>query len=261
MAFIRITYKLIILCFLALIAVPIMFFLNMGSNESVPNEKQKAYRTKWQKKVIHAIGLNVHVKGKKFNDKHGNTKKQSALWVANHISWMDIPVLGSQGVGFLSKAEIRKWPVIGWLGEKSGTVFIQRGGKNASKVAASAIADTIRSGDSILVFPEGTTSSGENVRRFHARIFAPALDHQLLIQPVVIQYLDDNGKTHPKAAWSDQKFFTNMLGVLAQPRINVVLTYLPIIDAQDFSERRQLSEFIENQISEVVVSTTAIQHV
>lgn len=257
MSLIRIIYKVILLCSLALLAVPVMFLLSFGSDKSVPNQKQKAYRTKWQKNVIKIIGLHVTVNGKQ-QDNNKDTK-QAALWVSNHISWMDIAVLGSQGVGFLSKSEIRQWPVIGWLGEKSGTVFIDRGGKNASQKAAAAIANKINEGDSILVFPEGTTSSGENVRRFHARIFAPALDHQLLVQPIVIKYLDDKGRVHPKSAWNDQHFFQNLLGVLSQQRINVILTYLPVLNAQEFNERRHIAKSIENQIREVVLANTSMK--
>lgn len=253
----RVIYKIIILSYLALIAVPVMFFLSFTSNESVPNKKQKAYRTKWQKQVVQTIGIKLEVKGKAKEDVNGIN--QSALWVANHISWMDIAVLGSQGVGFLSKAEIRKWPVIGWLGEKSGTVFIDRGGKNASQLAATAIADKIYAGDSILVFPEGTTSSGENVRRFHARIFAPALDHKLSIQPIALQYLNDNGQVHPKAAWNDQNFISNLVDVLAQPHINVILTYLPIIETKKYTERRQLAELAEEQIRDIVLSSRLVK--
>ncbi len=257
MSIVRITYKVILLSSLALLAVPVMLTLSIGSDKSVPNSRQKAYRTKWQKRVVQVIGLNLTVRG---NDKKNMTEsKQAALWVANHISWMDIAVLGSQGVGFLSKAEIRRWPVIGWLGEKSGTVFIERGGKNASQKAAAAIANKINEGDSILVFPEGTTSSGEEVRRFHARIFAPALDHQLLVQPIVLQYLDDHGRVHPKSAWNDQNFFSNLLGVLAQKQIHVVLTYLPMIDATEFNERRHIAKSIENQIREVVLASSSIK--
>lgn len=257
MSIVRITYKVILLSSLALLAVPVMLTLSIGSDKSVPNSRQKAYRTKWQKRVVQVIGLNLTVRG---NDKKNmGESKQAALWVANHISWMDIAVLGSQGVGFLSKAEIRRWPVIGWLGEKSGTVFIERGGKNASQKAAAAIANKINEGDSILVFPEGTTSSGEEVRRFHARIFAPALDHQLLVQPIVLQYLDDHGRVHPKSAWNDQNFFSNLLGVLAQKQIHVVLTYLPMIDATEFNERRHIAKSIENQIREVVLASSSIK--
>ncbi|MGK0271295.1 MAG: 1-acyl-sn-glycerol-3-phosphate acyltransferase [Cocleimonas sp.] len=279
----RVTYKLITLSYLAVIAVPVMFIYSFGEEEPsaieepstdeeppankktstneklsankklTPNKKQKAYRKKWLQNIVKSVGLDVQVKGDIATD------VQSSLWVANHISWMDIAVVGSQGVGFLSKSEVRKWPFIGWLGDKGGTIFIDRGGKNASQVAAKAIAEKITTGDSILVFPEGTTGSGDNVKRFHARIFAPALDHGLLVQPIVIQYLDEKDQPHPKAVWINQSFMSNVLGVLGQPRIRVVLTFLPLVDAKEFAERRQLASLIENQIRDVVVSTNSLK--
>ncbi|MEH6455822.1 MAG: lysophospholipid acyltransferase family protein [Cocleimonas sp.] len=249
----RITYKLIALVSLAVTAVPVMFVFSLGADKASPNAKQKAYRKKWLQRVVKTVGLDLQVKGEIA------ANQKSSLWVSNHISWMDIAVVGSQGVGFLSKSEVRKWPLIGWLGAQSGTVFIDRGGKNASQVAAKAIAEKINAGDSILVFPEGTTSSGENVKRFHARIFAPALDHQLTVQAIAVQYLDEHGQLHPNASWNDQSFMSNMLGVLAQPSIRVVLTFLPVVDAEQFSERRHLAEKLENQIREVVLSDRAIE--
>lgn len=249
----RITYKLIALVSLAVSAVPVMFVYSLGTDSTSPNEKQKAYRKKWLQRIVRTVGLELEVKGEAVTD------QKSSLWVANHVSWMDIAVVGSQGVGFLSKSEVRKWPFIGWLGEQGGTVFIDRGGKNASQVAAKAIAEKINAGDSILVFPEGTTSSGEDVKRFHARIFAPALDHQLAVQAIAVQYLDDDGRLHPKASWNDQSFMSNLLGVLAQPSIRVVLTFLPVVDAEQFSERRHLAQLLENQIREVVLSDSVIK--
>lgn len=267
MTFIKITYKLIALVLLAIAAVFMMFVYSFASNQvrsnttifnaATPNEKQKAYRKKWLQKIVKIIGLRLEIKGSVAN--YSNENKKNALWVSNHISWMDIVVIGSQGVGFLSKAQVRKWPVIGWLGEKSGTVFINRGAKNASQVAAKAIAEKIQAGDNILVFPEATTTSGENIKRFHARIFAPALDHQLLVQPLVIRYLDDQGQIHPGSIWKEQSFMKNMMGVLAQSNIRVVLTYLPVVDAKQFNERRELAELLENQIRDVVLSKAVLQ--
>lgn len=264
MKLLRITYKLTVLLFLAVTAIPVMFFLESSkgiskastrTHKSSPNVKQKTYRKKWLQNIVKTIGLEVQVRGEI------NPSGRSSLWVANHISWMDIAVVGSQGVGFLSKSEVRKWPLIGWLGDKGGAVFINRGGKNASQVAAKAVAERIFAGDSILVFPEGTTSSDGKVKRFHARIFAPALDHQLLVQPIAVQYLDEQGQLHPNAVWNNETFMSNMMGVLAQPKMRVILTFLPIIDAQQFPERRQLAELIESQIREVVSSTSAIKAV
>lgn len=260
MKFFRITYKLIVLVLYAIFAVWVMFIYSFGEHETRPNPKQRAYRKKWLQQIVKIIGLDVQVKGKvesTNSDLKGN--RQSALWVANHISWMDIAIAGSQGVAFLSKKEIRKWPIIGWLAAQSGTVFIDRGSKNASENAAKSIADKISSGDSILVFPEGTTGSGENVKRFHARIFAPALDHQLLVQPIAVQYLDEHGQPHTKATWSDQSFISNLMGILAEPSLHVVLTFLPVVDAKEFNGRRQLAELVENQIRDIVVFENAIK--
>jgi len=252
MSLIRIIYKLLSLSFLAVIAVPVVVFLSFGSDQTSPNDKLKSFRKKWLQNVVNVVGIEVELRGK--TKQELSASKQSALWTANHISWMDIAVIGSQGVGFLSKSEIRSWPVIGWLGEKGGTVFIQRGGKNASQMAAKAIAEKINGGDSILVFPEGTTSSGDNIKRFHARIFAPALDHNLKVQPIAVQYLDDQGNIHPKASWNEQSFMANLIGILAQPKIHAILTFLPLIDAQQFSERRRIAQAVEDQIRTIVLT-------
>ena len=96
------------------------------------------------------------------------------------------------------------------------------------------------------------------MKRFHARIFAPALDHQLRVQPIAIEYLNKHGKIHPKATWNDQSFFGNLMGVLAETNINVVLTFLPIINAEEFNERRHLAEFAENQIRDVILSSQTL---
>ncbi len=275
MKFLRITYKLITLILLCISAVGIMFVYSLSSDKSSPNAKQIAYRKKWLQQVVKVIGLEVVVNRNDSNQNVSNDElakdnlsantnninKQSALWVSNHISWMDIVVIGSQGVGFLSKKEVRQWPLIGWLGDKGGTVFIDRGGKNASQVAAKAIAKKINNGDSILVFPEGTTGSGENVMRFHARIFAPALDHQLLVQPISIRYLDQNGQPHPRAVWLDHSFMHNLLGVLASSNMRVEVNFLPIVDAKAFSGRRQLAELVENQIRDVLLSSSALKSI
>jgi 1-acyl-sn-glycerol-3-phosphate acyltransferase len=158
-------------------------------------------------------------------------------------------------VSFLSKAEVRKWPVIGWLTEKSGALYIQRGGQNASQLASQKIADRINhEGDSVMVFPEATTTDGKDVKKFHARIFAPALDHGLRVQPIALRYLTKEGEYHPKVAWGDESFLSNVFDVLGESSIYVELHFLEMIDASDFAERKHLSEHARKQIREIVAS-------
>ncbi len=208
------------------------------------NQKYKIIRQGWLRTVISIVGLKITVKG---DTKHD----QPALWVANHISWLDIPVIGSEGATFLSKSEVRQWPVIGWLGKKSGTVFIKRGGKNASKNASQQIAETIRGGDSVLIFPEGTTSDGTGMKRFHARIFAPAIDHHLPVQPIAIHYFDAQGNTHQNTHWGDESFMRNLMGILGGEAILAELTFLPVVAGSKFSERRRIAEYTEKGINAI----------
>ena len=247
MKFIRIVYRITALLLLSLAGLVLMgIYSKRGESLSI-TQKQKDIRQWWLRKVVTIVGLRLDVSGDVPKD------GDSALWVSNHISWLDIPIIGSEGVAFLSKAEIRKWPAIGWLGEKGGTVYIQRGGTNASQIASVKIADKINSGDSVLVFPEATTTNGEDVKRFHPRIFAPALDHALTIQPIAIRYLDEEGKPHPSVVWGDESFLTNLFQVLGEPVIYVKLTFLPRLQASDYSERKHLSEQAHDDIREVVV--------
>jgi 1-acyl-sn-glycerol-3-phosphate acyltransferase len=242
----RIVYKITALKLLAVSAVVVMAVYSRGNKYEHPNQKQKNYRKWWLKKVTSIIGLRLEIVGDVPDSEH------SALWVANHITWLDIPVIGSAGSGFLSKAEVRKWPAIGWLGNKSGTVFIQRGGRNASQKASEEIVNKINAGDNILVFPEGTTGLGNDVKGFYARVFAPALDHQLLVQPIAIQYFNHKGEYQSNLAWDDESFMTNLLRVLGEPTIKVVLTFLPMIDTSQYKHRKQVSELAQKQISQVI---------
>ena len=256
MKFIRIFYKIPALILLSIIGMILMGAFSSRDkslkNKGIPTLKQKQVRKWWLATVIKIVGLNLKVEGKVPTD------DQASLWVANHASWLDIPIVGSMGSGFLSKAEVRKWPVIGWLGEKGGTVYIERGGKNASQIASQEIANKIHAGDNILVFPEGTTSTAGDVRRFHARIFAPAMDHNLPVQPIAVQYLNDKGEPHPSVMWENQSFMSNLIEIIGETSINVILTYLPLIPAGKFSERKRIAELSENQIKSIVVGTEKI---
>ncbi len=250
MKFIRIFYKIPALVILSIIGMILMGAFgsrkNSDAKKGIPTFKQKQVRKWWLATVIKIVGLNLTVKGKVPED-------QASLWVANHASWLDIPIVGSMGSGFLSKAEVRKWPVIGWLGEKGGTVYIERGGRNAAQIASQEIANKIHAGDNILVFPEGTTSIAGDVRRFHARIFAPVMDHNLAVQPIAVQYLNDKGDPHPSILWENQSFMTNLIGILGEDSINVILTFLPLITAGEFSERKRIAELCESQIKSIVI--------
>ena len=128
----------------------------------------------WYRRLLRCMRVRVQAEG---------TIATGALLVANHVSWLDIPAIGTRGmVRFLSKAEVRGWPLVGWMSELAGTFFIARGA-NRVGAAVEQIRACIQGGHPVVVFPEGTTSDGRQVHRFHPRLFAVCQQAGLAVQP------------------------------------------------------------------------------
>jgi len=141
--------------------------------------------TNWFKACTRILGVKIKV--------FGTPLSQKTLFIANHISWLDIPVIGQlAAVHFLSKSEVGKWPIIGWLASRSGTLYIKRGHKHSSKEAIKIMASTMKQGNNCLVFAEGKTTAAQ-VKKFHSRLVQSAIDGQAMVQPVAIFY----PSTHP----------------------------------------------------------------
>lgn len=145
--------------------------------------------------LCQAMGLRIEV--------HGQIPREQALWVGNHISWLDIAVVGSQArVFFLAKAEIAHWPLIGALARAGGTLFIRRGSGDSGSVAQQ-VADFLRQGLPVMFFPEATTTDGRSVRKVHAKLLAAALQTNTPIQPVVICYVNSQGRLDQRVPFID----------------------------------------------------------
>lgn len=122
---------------------------------------------------------------------HGELPRQPMLWLSNHVSWTDIPLLGMLApLSFLSKAEVRTWPVAGWLAAKAGSLFIRRGAGD-SQLIRKQMSRHLQQQHPLLMFPEGTTTDGRSLRTFHGRLLSAAIDADVALQPVAIRYLRD----------------------------------------------------------------------
>jgi 1-acyl-sn-glycerol-3-phosphate acyltransferase len=174
----------------------------------------------WYRRLCRILGLRLAVKGR---------MASGVLLVANHVSWLDIPVLGSQGdLCFLSKAEIRAWPLIGWMADVLGTLFIHRGAHQARDLA-DRIAGRLREGRTVVIFPEATTSDGSYLRPFHPRLFAAAQVSGARLQPLALRY-GAPGRTDPVAPFiDDEQPWPHLLRVLRHPGIRVEVSSLPVI--------------------------------
>lgn len=173
----------------------------------------------------------------------GSPLRSHVLFVANHLSWLDIMVLaGATGAAFVSKEEVARWPVIGWLARLNNTVFVARAERKAVRGQADALRDALASGQPVALFPEGTTEGGDEVLPFRASLLAalvPPVRH-VKLQPVAIDY----GPAAPDIAWVGQEpAGANAKRILSRRGTTLVrLTFLPPIDPAALPDRKALAE-------------------
>lgn len=146
----------------------------------------------WSRQLCRLLGVRIV--------RHGTPLAGRALFVANHVSWLDIMVLAvACPTHFLAKSEVAAWPLFGWLCRRVGTAFIRRGAGDGAQAAAEELVWRLQRRDGrMLVFPEGTSTDGRSVRRFHARLFQAAERAQCPVQALALRYPDADGSgTHP----------------------------------------------------------------
>jgi 1-acyl-sn-glycerol-3-phosphate acyltransferase len=162
---------------------------------ATPQQRLELNRA-WSLRMLQLCGMRLVV----HND--GARLDEGVLVVANHISWIDIYVINAwRPTPFVSKAEIRKWPVVGWLAQQLGTVFIQREKRSDAKRIMHELANRLNAGELMCVFPEGTTSDGIQLLPFHANMFQAAVSASRPVQPVCMMYEDAQGRQSTAPAY------------------------------------------------------------
>jgi 1-acyl-sn-glycerol-3-phosphate acyltransferase len=169
--------------------------------------------------------------------------RERALVVANHVSWLDIFVLNAlYPCRFVAKAEIRAWPLAGWLVEQAGTVFIARGNRRDLRRAFEGLVNALKSGERVAFFPEGTTAPQGTLLPFHANLFEAAVDAKSRVQPYAIRYIDHERKPHPSVEFiGDMTFAQSVIAILSGRAIHARVTILRSMKA-DGTHRRDLAE-------------------
>lgn len=178
----------------------------------------------------------------------GPLPPNGSLMIANHISWLDIPVLGSlTHTDFLAKDEIRNWPLVGWMTATSGSLFIKRGAGQSDAVKA-AIITRLHAGSIMTIFPEGKTTDGREVRPFFSRLFAVVLETGTPLIPVALRYRMA-GEIDMIAPYIDhQSLIENLMSLLKRKESEVIVTFCPALDYQG-KDRKNISEMARSTIT------------
>ena len=175
------------------------------------------------------------------------------LVLANHVSWLDIPVMGSlQPLSFIAKSEIAGWPVIGVLAKLQRTVFIERARRSATAEVNAAVAHRLVRGEAIVLFAEGTTSDGNRVLPFRASLVGaaraaladPSVD-RIDLRPLAVAYTRRNGlpvtrRERPEIAWyGDMELAPHLLAFVRGGPLDAVVTWGDPIPFNGSSDRKQ----------------------
>jgi len=138
----------------------------------------------WALGLLALWGIRVEVRGQP-------VVQGPALLVSNHISWLDILVIhAARFCRFVSKADVRRWPVVGPLATGAGTLYIERERRRDALRMVHDMRDALRQGDVLAIFPEGTTSDGRSLKPFHANLLEAALQAPAPVQPLALQFFD-----------------------------------------------------------------------
>jgi 1-acyl-sn-glycerol-3-phosphate acyltransferase len=200
----------------------------------------------WFRAVVTASGIRLEVLGDlraaatdRFFSSGGAT-----LVAANHVSWLDVPVmLAVEPMRVVAKSDVRRWPVIGLLASRGGTLFIDRMRLRQLPATVAEIADALRGGQSVLAFPEGSTWCGRTQGRFYPATLQSAIDAGVPVRPVSLRYRLGDGTLSSAAAFvGDDTLFASVWRVVSTRGLVVELEVNPLVETSGRSRREAAAE-------------------
>ena len=199
---------------------------------------------RWSAGLLDALSLRLTTRGEPSDPRHG-----PVMLVANHVSWLDIFAINAiVPVRFVAKSEIRGWPLLGWLCERAGTTFIRQARRHDTLRVNGEIAAALEAGDIFAVFPEGTTTEGRALLKFHSSLLEPAVRANARVQPVALRYTRADGTLCGAVSYAGERtLWGTVVEMTAEPFIEVEVIFMPAL-ATDGRHRRGLTRAAEDAI-------------
>ncbi len=202
---------------------------------------------RWSRQLLDIFDVSVAVAA-------GSASAQNGLWVANHVSWIDIFVLNAVFPSrFVAKSDVKAWPLIGPLCAWAGTIFIERSNLRALRRTMAVMVAGLKNGERIVVFPEGTSAAQGALLPFRANLFEAAIEAAVTVQPVSIRYLDEEGCYHGAVEYiGATSLFESMIAILSGGPIHACLSVLPALPAEGADRRtlaRRAHQVVGNELA------------
>ena len=197
----------------------------------------------WARKMLAVLGIAF--------ESEGEPMRRSALVVVNHISWLDIMAVHAivPEARFVSKADVKSWPLVARLVDAAGTLYLEREKKRDALRVVHAVAAAIGGGEVVAIFPEGTTSLGHGLLPFHANLLQAAIATSTPVQPVALRYSDATHAVSEAVEFvGDTGLFKSLWQTSCGDGVRAKLTFLPV-RASAGLERRELAAQLRTDIA------------
>ncbi len=218
----------------------------------IDDQKKQEHIQRWSKKLLTIFKIELKIRGAEL------LPNSPYLLASNHISWLDIHVINAfRPVRFVAKSEVASWPVFGWMARQLRTVFIRRDSSRHARLVVGQVAGVLKT-ESICIFPEGTSTVGDEVLPFKPNLFESALEAGVPTFPLAIQYFSTiTGKrSYSPAFIGDMGLLGSMANVVQNRHLGVELCFLPQLHQTpgDIIDRKQLALHAEESISKALKS-------
>ena len=204
----------------------------------------------WSKSLLNIFKVELDVRGASL------LEKSPHLIASNHVSWLDIHVINAfKPIRFVAKSEVGSWPIFGWMAKQLGTVFIRRDSSRHAREVASQMAEVLKT-ESICIFPEGTSTTGETVLPFKPNLFESAILSQALVYPLAIRYISKTTgvRSDMPAFIGDMSLLESMSNIINNRTLVAEITIFPPCpnSLRPDIDRKQLAAYCQESISKAL---------
>ncbi|WP_349742721.1 lysophospholipid acyltransferase family protein [Roseateles cavernae] len=200
----------------------------------------------WSRKTLRLLGVELQLRGQ--------GRPGAKLVVANHVSWLDIAAMHAvlPEARFVSKAELKHWPIVGMLVVGVNTLFIERSSKRDALRVVHQTAEALQAGDTVAVFPEGTTGPGPEPLPFHANLLQAAIATEMPIQPVVLRWHEPGERFSTTARFVGDMTLVRSLWSVASAQGLAIEIQILSAHSSAHADRRALAERLRGEIADAL---------
>ena len=219
--------------------------------------RRNGINRRWSRWLVRICGARIEVDGEPIPPGIRRAGIEAAglgrLVVSNHISWIDVFAINAvTPCRFVAKAEIGEWPLLGPLVTRSGTLYIERGRRHAVAAMNHIVRERLKAGETIALFPEGTTTDGRTLLPFHSNLLAPAVEIGAPVWPLAVSYTEDGVRSDAAAFVGEMSIVSSLVRILTARRLTVRITVLPTIEVTLHENRHAVACVARESIAEVL---------